>query len=80
MICAAFVVIGGAALFFFRQWILSKERRRHDRDLLKKQRAMLEHREHLHDPDAVDRVFDAFEPRGDEAVQPDAHADDADER
>ena len=78
-ISAAFAVVGGAALFFFRQWILEKERRRNDRDLIKKLQAMLEHRDRLRDPDAVERVFDAFKPR-DAAVRPAAGDDDDDGR
>lgn len=58
---AGLVASGGLAMFFYRCWILEKERRRHDRKQIKLLRAMLKNRERLNDPDAVERVLDAFE-------------------
>lgn len=76
---AGLAVTAGLAIFFYRGWILEKERRRNDLRSIKVLRAMLENRNGLsNDPDAVKRVLDAFAPRPDKDMHADAGIENAD--
>lgn len=67
------------ALFFYRCWILEKERRRSDLKSIAMLRQMVLHRDALSlDPGAVDKLFDVFAPRADETVRAGAGAEDDD--
>lgn len=68
----------GLALFFYRQKIIAQERLKNAANENRILMAMLENRDHLSSPAAVERVLKAFSGRRDETVRADSSPEDDD--